>query len=100
MFVPVRAAPFPIEFTVLFKPRDFESLLCLESTALVRVSSRYIFTLFNNTGTRLSIKHYGESLTGNEFDLYSAFWKAVHDLKGLSHEIDFKTFDKNLQNLA
>ena len=22
------------------------------------------------------------------------------DLKGLSHEIDFKNFDKNLQNLA
>jgi hypothetical protein len=23
-----------------------------------------------------------------------------HQLKGLSHEIDFKSFDKNLQNLA
>jgi hypothetical protein len=26
--------------------------------------------------------------------------KGLVSLKGLSHEIDFKTFDKNLQNLA
>jgi hypothetical protein len=25
---------------------------------------------------------------------------AFHSLKGLSHEIDFKNFDKNLQNLS
>ncbi len=25
---------------------------------------------------------------------------ALNELKGLSHEIDFKNFDKNLQNLA
>jgi hypothetical protein len=28
------------------------------------------------------------------------FLSLKNDLKGLSHEIDFKNFDKNLQNLA
>jgi hypothetical protein len=47
---------------------------------------------------------------GFESSCYSAFSslessstgreRALVGLKGLSHEIDFKSFDKNLQNLA
>ncbi len=30
----------------------------------------------------------------------ASYKKKIDKLKGLSHEIDFKNFDKNLQNMA
>ncbi len=34
-------------------------------------------------------------MCATSFQIFEKFW-----LKGLSHEIDFKSFDKNLQHLA
>ncbi len=36
----------------------------------------------------------------SEISLYRQICDLIYSLKGLSHEIDFKNFDKNLQNLA
>jgi hypothetical protein len=43
-----------------------------------------------------------EGERGNRGEYRSQSWveNTNKTLKGLSHEIDFKTFDKNLQNLA
>jgi hypothetical protein len=35
-----------------------------------------------------------------QFQFYSKIREDFRNLKGLSHEIDFKNFDKNVQNLA
>ncbi len=36
----------------------------------------------------------------NIYFIFKSFLIGGENLKGLSHEIDFKNFDKNLQNLA
>ncbi len=60
------------------------------------------FTIFSGTTNAASISKNGTQNGIGSVPLYQYVCREIKrtNLKGLSHEIDFKTFDKNLQNLA